>query len=81
MGVQKKIKRDGVYRARLVACRYNQIPRVDFNEIPHCTVINDITYRIMLVLSGLKRWSNVLGSITLILMSAAAVALIYFQFK
>jgi Mn2+/Fe2+ NRAMP family transporter len=28
-----------------------------------------------------KRWSNVLGSITLILMSAAAIALIYFQFK
>jgi len=28
-----------------------------------------------------KKWSNVLGSITLILMSAAAVALIYFQFK
>jgi Mn2+/Fe2+ NRAMP family transporter len=28
-----------------------------------------------------KRWSNVLGSITLILMSVAAVALIYFQFK
>jgi NRAMP (natural resistance-associated macrophage protein)-like metal ion transporter len=28
-----------------------------------------------------KRWSNVLGSITLILMSAAAFALIYFQFK
>ena len=28
-----------------------------------------------------KKWSNVLGSIALILMSAAAVALIYFQFK
>jgi NRAMP (natural resistance-associated macrophage protein)-like metal ion transporter len=28
-----------------------------------------------------KIWSNVLGSITLILMSAAAIALIYFQFK
>ena len=28
-----------------------------------------------------KRWSNVLGSITLILMSLAAAALIYFQFK
>lgn len=28
-----------------------------------------------------KRWSNILGTITLILMSAAAVALIYFQFK
>jgi Mn2+/Fe2+ NRAMP family transporter len=28
-----------------------------------------------------KRWPNVLGSVTLILMSAAAAALIYFQFK
>jgi Mn2+/Fe2+ NRAMP family transporter len=28
-----------------------------------------------------KRWSNVLGAITLILMSVAAVTLIYFQFK
>ena len=28
-----------------------------------------------------KRWSNVLGSLTLLLMSVAAVALIYFQFK
>ena len=28
-----------------------------------------------------KKWSNVLGSITLILMSAAAFALLYFQFK
>ena len=28
-----------------------------------------------------KRWSNVLGSITLILMSIAGVTLIYFQFK
>ncbi|MCK9211819.1 MAG: divalent metal cation transporter [Ignavibacteriaceae bacterium] len=28
-----------------------------------------------------KRWSNVLGTITLILMSVAGVALIYFQFK
>ena len=28
-----------------------------------------------------KRWSNVLGSITLLLMTGAAVALIYFQFR
>jgi NRAMP (natural resistance-associated macrophage protein)-like metal ion transporter len=28
-----------------------------------------------------KRWTNILGSITLLLMSAAAVALIYFQFQ
>jgi Mn2+/Fe2+ NRAMP family transporter len=28
-----------------------------------------------------KRWSNVLGTLALILMSVAAVALIYFQFQ
>jgi Mn2+/Fe2+ NRAMP family transporter len=28
-----------------------------------------------------KRWSNVLGSATLVLMSIAAVALVYFQFQ
>jgi hypothetical protein len=27
-----KIKRNGVFRARLVACRYSQVPGDDFNE-------------------------------------------------
>ena len=55
-----KIKRDGVYRTRLVACGYSQIPGVDFNEIPYSPVISDVTYRIMLVLSVLNGWTNVL---------------------
>ena len=55
-----KIKRNGVYRARLVACGYSQIPGVDFNEEPYSPVINDVTYRIMMVLSLLRKYSNVL---------------------
>jgi phage terminase large subunit len=30
-----KIKRTGVYRARLVACGYSQAPRVDFRRVLH----------------------------------------------
>ena len=43
-----KIKRDGRYRARLVACGYSQIPGVDFTE-NYSPVIHDATYRILLV--------------------------------
>ena len=54
------IKRNGIYRARLVACGYSQIPGVDFNKIPYSPVINDVTYRLMLIVSLMKRYSNVL---------------------
>jgi len=55
-----KVKRNGVYRARLVACGYSQIPGVDFSEVPYSPVINDVTYRILLVLSLVKKYTNVL---------------------
>jgi len=42
-----KIKRDGVFRARLVACRYSQIPGIDFTE-NYAPVMNDVTWRILL---------------------------------
>ena len=42
-----KIKRNGVYRARLVACGYSQIAGIDLQE-NYAPVINDVTYRIML---------------------------------
>ena len=51
-----KVKRNGVFRARLVACGYSQIPGVDYTE-NFAPVVNDITYRIMLIGSivwGLK---------------------------
>jgi Reverse transcriptase (RNA-dependent DNA polymerase) len=44
-----KIKRNGAFRARLVACRYSQIPGVDFNE-SFAPVINDVSFRDMLII-------------------------------
>ena len=38
-----KIKRNGVYRARLVACGYSQIPGLDFTEILYSPIINNTT--------------------------------------
>jgi hypothetical protein len=44
-----KLKRNGVYRARLVACGYSQVPGVDFNQYTS-PVINDTSLRIMILL-------------------------------
>jgi Reverse transcriptase (RNA-dependent DNA polymerase) len=43
-----KIKRNGVFRARLVACGYSQVPDVDFNEC-YAPVINDVSFCVMLI--------------------------------
>ena len=42
------IKRNGIFRARLVACGYSQIPGQDYTEA-YSPVVNDITIRIMLL--------------------------------
>ena len=42
-----KIKRDGTYRARLVALSYSQVPCVDFTD-NFAPVVNDVTFRIAL---------------------------------
>ena len=44
-----KIKRNGTFRARLVACGYSQVPGIDFQEI-YAPVINDVSYRIILII-------------------------------
>jgi len=42
-----KKKRNGVYRARLVACGYSQIAGIDYSE-NYAPVLHDVTYRILL---------------------------------
>ena len=42
-----KIKRDGTYRARLVALGYSQVPGVDFTD-NFSPVVNDVTFRVAL---------------------------------
>jgi Reverse transcriptase (RNA-dependent DNA polymerase) len=43
-----KIKRNGMFRARLEACGYSQIPGIDFNE-SFAPVVNNVSFRIMLI--------------------------------
>jgi hypothetical protein len=43
-----KVKRNVIFRARLVACGYSQILGIDFNE-SFAPVINDASFRIMLI--------------------------------
>jgi hypothetical protein len=43
------IKRNGVFRARLVACGYSQIPGIDFEEF-YAPVVNDSVFRIVLIM-------------------------------
>ena len=50
------VKRDGRYKARLVACGYSQIPGVDFVE-SYAPVINDITWRILLIAKLMRNYS------------------------
>jgi hypothetical protein len=37
------MKRNGIFRARLVACGYSQVPGIDFNE-NYASVINDVSF-------------------------------------
>ena len=43
-----EIKRNGVFRARLVACGYSQVGGVDFNLI-YAPVVTDVMMRILLI--------------------------------
>jgi hypothetical protein len=44
-----EIKRNGRFRARLVACGYSQIPGVDFEQA-YSAVANDVTFRIIIII-------------------------------
>ena len=51
------IKRDGRFRARLVACGYSQVPGIDFQN-SYAPTINDVTWRILLVLMVLRKYEG-----------------------
>jgi hypothetical protein len=38
----------GIFRARLVACGYSQVPGIDFSE-SFAPVLNDVSFRFMLI--------------------------------
>ncbi len=48
-----KVKRNGIFRARLVACGYSQIPGIDFTE-NYSPVVNDVAFRMLMVYSMVK---------------------------
>ena len=57
-----KKKKDGVYRARLVALGYNQIPGVDYTD-NFSPVANDVTMKLMLLFLPMNDWLSVLMDI------------------
>jgi Reverse transcriptase (RNA-dependent DNA polymerase) len=44
-----KIKRNGIFRARLVACGYSQVPEIDFQE-SFAPAMNDVMLHILLII-------------------------------
>ena len=53
-----EVKRNGTFRARLVACGYSQIPGVDYTEI-YSPVLHDSTMRLLIALSIIKEYTTV----------------------
>ena len=49
-----KVKRNGIFQARLVACGYSQIPGVDFGD-HFAPVVNDVSYRMMIAIMMMCR--------------------------
>ena len=52
-----KLKRNGIYRSRLVAMGFSQIPGVDFTD-SFAPVVGDVTVRILFILTMIFGWST-----------------------
>ena len=52
-----KIKKNCIFCARLVACGYSQISGVDYTST-YAPVINDVTWRVLLILMSIKKYGR-----------------------
>ena len=52
-----KIKQNGIFRAHLVACGYSQLSGVDYTA-NYAPVINDVTWRVLLILMSIKKYGR-----------------------
>jgi transposase InsO family protein len=52
-----EIKRNGIFRSRLVACGYSQVPGIDFTNV-YSPVVNDVTFRIMMVAEMVYKYKS-----------------------
>ena len=52
-----EIKRNGIFRARLVACGYSQVPGIDFTNV-YSPVVNDVTFRIMMIAEMVYKYKS-----------------------
>ena len=59
-----KIKQNGIFLARLVACGYSQIAGVDYTA-NYAAVINDVNWRVLLILILLKKYDGKLLTLKL----------------
>ena len=57
-----KEKKDGVFRARLVALGYNQVPGVDFTD-NFSPVVSDETIKLLIVIMLKKNWDSMMMDI------------------
>jgi Reverse transcriptase (RNA-dependent DNA polymerase) len=51
------IKRNGTFRARLVACGYSQVPGIDFMDA-YSPVINDVVFLITIVIQMIWKFNS-----------------------
>lgn len=71
-----EIKRDGRFRARLVACGYSQVAGVDFTEV-FSPVVNDVSLRLILIYQILHSLHSLLFDIQTAFLHGELSELIY----
>jgi hypothetical protein len=56
------IKSTGVFRERLVACGYSQIPGTDFSDY-YSPVVNDVVFRIVIIIQLMQNLPSMIKDV------------------